>query len=137
LLQTAWFIVHQLFFTFQMRTCAGARILLLEDPFDRSLYSRELVIGDRNNTKIRLLDASENVVLEKDVNGLVHCSELRPFWISWNWQIGELRVGKGLVNTEEILHYVDAAMSPFHAVSVSTGDGFTGEWQFTRDVGQL
>lgn len=120
-----------------MRTCAGARILLLEDPFDRSLYSRELVIGDRNNTKIRLLDASENVVLEKDVNGLVHCSELRPFWISWNWQIGELRVGKGLVNTEEILHYVDAAMSPFHAVSVSTGDGFTGEWQFTRDVGQL
>jgi Farnesoic acid 0-methyl transferase len=136
-LKTAWFIVHQPFFTFQVRACADARILLLEDPVDVSLYSREVILGGVGNTKVMIYDSRNATLAEQDARGLLSCNELQQFWISWNLQSMMLSIGRGTVGSEQILQYADNAMRPIHVVSVSTVNGIDGEWQFSRDAGKL
>jgi hypothetical protein len=134
-MQTAWFIVHHPFFTFKVRACGEARILLLADPFDVSLYSREIVIGGFSNTKVLIYDSRNATLAERDIKGLLNCNELQQFWISWNLQTMLLLVGRGNVGNEELLQYSDTQLQPIHAVSVSTANGISGEWQFSRDAG--
>lgn len=135
--RTAWFFVHHPFFAFKVRACAGARVLLLEDPVQGSLYSREVVLGGLGNTKVLIYDSRNATLAETDAKGLLNCNELQQIWISWDLQTTLLRVGRGNVGAEEILRYADKDMRPIHAVSVSTDIGISGEWQLTRDAGKL
>lgn len=130
----AWFIVHQLVFSFRLRTCGEARIQLFEDPFDWSQYSREIVIGGFNNTKSIIYGTGNVTLAERDTVGIVQCEDSQQFWISWQ---GKLAVGKGMINSEEFLSYADVFMRPIHGVSVLSGESYAGEWQFTRDAGEF
>jgi len=109
-----------------------ARILLLEDPYDISLYSREIVIGAVNNTKLIIYSVDRATLAETVLGGTVNCDEARRFWVSWTSQT--LRIGRGVLDSEELLQYFDTEFRPILAVSVASGSA--GEWQFTRGFGE-
>ena len=104
----------------------------MEDPNDVSLYSREIAIGAVNNTKVMIFAADHSTLAETVMGGVVNCDEARRFWISW--KTGTLRIGRGTLDSEELLSYVDTMVRPIFAVSVASGS--SGEWQFTRDAGE-
>jgi Farnesoic acid 0-methyl transferase len=104
----------------------------MEDPYVVSLYSREIVIGAVNNTKVIIYAADHSTLAETVRRGVVNCDEARQFWISW--KTGILRIGRGMLDGEELLSYVDTMVRPILAVSVASGS--SGEWQFTRDAGE-
>jgi hypothetical protein len=134
-LETAWFIVHQPFIAFQVLACREARILLTEDPFDLSVYTREVLLGGWGNTKSAIYTKNNQTGVEKDTTGILDCEDFRQFWI--RWESGVLSVGQGQLNGEELMSYEETESRSIVAVSISTGDGSTGEWQFNHDVGMV
>jgi len=132
-----WLIVHSVVITFKVRACEEARILLTENPYNLATYSREVIIGGWNNTRSAIVrHENHSILVERETRTILQCSELQDFWIGWNKQNGgRISVGKGVLGSGEFLTHMDPEFGHIYGVSVSTGNGFTGEWQFSTTVG--
>jgi acid stress-induced BolA-like protein IbaG/YrbA len=132
---TAWFIVQKSQITFQVRACSEVRVLLTEDLFDLSLYTREVILGASGNTRSVILGRNNVTLIENSTANVVQCNDFRQFLISW--ESGMLQVNREQSTGDTLLKYLDTEMRTVHAVSISTGDGSTGEWRFSRDAGEI
>lgn len=132
---TAWFFVQKSQITFQVRACSEVRVLLTADPFDLSLYTREFILGASGNTKSVILGRNNATLVENITADVVQCNDFRQFLVSW--ESGMLQVSREQSTGGALLKHLDAEMRTVHAVSISTGDGSTGEWRFSRDAGEI
>ena len=135
----AWFVVHLNFFTFKVRACSEVRLILAEDPFVSSATStrvHEVVVGGWQNTKSVIYKDTINneTVVETATPRILNCNEFREFWIQWQTD-GNISVGEGAVGTGEFLRYTDPDPHPIHSVSISTGEGSSGQWQISSETG--
>lgn len=131
-----WLVVHSVFVFFKLRACQEAKILLAENPYDLNVYAREVIIGGWSNSKSAILKYGDGSILaEKNTTGILQCQMLQDFWIAWNRLDGRLVVGKGELGKGEFLTYVDSDLRHIYGVSVTTGNGYHGEWQFQTSVG--
>jgi len=128
--------VNQQIIAFKVRACAEARILLSEDPFDLTTFSREIVIGGSSNTRSGIYDINNQSLLETSTPAILQCEEFVDFWIRWQSNGGTITVGKGVIDVGVFLKYDDSDPHPVHAVSISTAQNNTGSWQLSTDAGK-
>lgn len=121
--------------SFKVQACAEARIHLTEDPFDNSGYSREIVIGGKNNTMSGVYGIGDTPLKEISTNRLLDCDELLDFWIRYKTAGMTIAVGKGQVDSGTFLEYQDPDPKPIRVVSISTNTNVLGEWQWRYDSG--
>jgi len=63
---------------------------------------------------------------------ILHCSEIRYFWITW--QFGIIEVGKGQAfGWDRIMAYRPLQLYNVEAVGYSTGYGYDGVWTMIAD----
>ena len=81
----AWFQPIYSYFTFKVRTCDNAHILLSTAINDLSpASSYEIVIGAYQNTMSDIRRGPHGEILaQADTPNIVNCDELLPFWIRW------------------------------------------------------
>ena len=135
--KNAWLVVDQQIISFKVRACAEARILLSEDPFDMTMFSREIVIGGESNTKSGIYDNNNQSLMESNTPAILQCDELIDFWIRWQPNGGTITVGKGPIDVGVFLKYDEFDLHPFYAVSISTGQNNSGSWQLKTDAGEI
>ena len=131
----AWLVTDAGFITFQVRACSEARILLAQDPFDVTSPNYEIVIGGSSNTKTSIVKDS-TTLNEANTPGILSCDVPARFWIKWLPTSGII-VGDGILGSRELVRYDNTNMNPLYAVSISTGQGSTGEWQFESHSGKI
>jgi Farnesoic acid 0-methyl transferase len=79
---------------------------------------------------IRIRGLPEYVVV--DTPQIIHCTEVRSFWISWRH--GTIEVGRGLqVGWNSFMAYQPLELYDVVAVGYSTGFGHEGTWIMTTD----
>ena len=66
----------------------------------------------------------------EDTPGIVNCDEWRQFWIRWEYNVVEAGTGND-VGASRVIHWSSVDPIIVAALSLSTGDGFKGEWGFT------
>lgn len=133
--RNAWMLMQRNFFAFQVRACSEVRVLLANDPRDLSVNVKEVLIGGWSNTKSAVYGdlTSNQTVAEVDTNNILNCDSFNEFWIQWH--SGGIDVGKGGLNTQIFLQHSDTNLHRIHALSISTGDGSSGEWQLSVQTG--
>ena len=65
----------------------------------------------------------------------LHCSEFRPFWLSWDK--GLFDVAKGSISGQRILEWQDPNPSPVHSLRLATGEKHMGDWNIPRYEGNI
>jgi hypothetical protein len=64
----------------------------------------------------------------------LNCNETVPFWLSWAF--GDIRVGIGNIMNERIfMQWLDPNPMSVSIISIATGWGSTGIWQFSNFEG--
>ena len=81
------------------------------------------------------MSTNSQPVHSADTNSMLKCDTLVDFWIRWGWD-KSIRVGQGQLDEGQFLEWKDDDTQNIHAISLSTGDGTTGEWQFSSGVGE-
>jgi Farnesoic acid 0-methyl transferase len=136
----AWFVTTSNFFLFRVRACSDVRLLLAAEPYSKNdnngQHVHEVVIGGWHNSRSVIYRdlVSNTTAVEASTPNILSCDELRQFWIRWQSD-GKIAVGQNVINTAEFLSYVDPAPHKINGISVSTGAGSSGEWQFVADSG--
>ena len=73
-------------------------------------------------------------VTEWPTPGVLNCAEMLPFWVSW--AAGRIHVGAGTtVGDVTFLRYADPTPYQVNGLSVATGGGSTGLWEFGHQSG--
>ena len=129
----AWFVTDAGLITFQVQACSEARILIAEDPFNISTSNYEVVIGGSNNAKTSIVK-DLTTLAEADTPGILSCDGPNNFWIRWQSKSG-ITVGQGALDSNLLVNFANLNMNPLYALSISTGQGSTGEWQFESRAG--
>ena len=96
-----------------------------------------LFYGTTCRTLIRRARADGgNTDAETDTPNIVTYDKLQPFWLSWSG--GLIRVGEGhIVGDRELLQWQDPNPRSVHDITVSTGWGANGHWEFDSYEGVL
>ena len=64
-----------------------------------------------------------------DTPNILSSEKLQPFWVRWSK--GLIQVGKGhIVGDQELLQWQDPNPRSVHSITVSTGWGTDGHWEF-------
>ena len=118
------------FLIFQVRSCRSANVFLMERP-DSLSTAIQLILGDAENTRtvIRLPDGQ---MTQTSTPNILSCNLYRQFWI--NWDLGSIKVGKGIPNEDQFLE-VEYTVSSVTVFGVSTEHEVVGDWRFSRDEG--
>ena len=131
-------VTHKTEVTFRVRAKSNAYVALSSVYGETTDKTYEIVIGGWENTKSVIRSSGNGpAIKETTTPGILNEEELRPFWISWKRQV--IEVGEGSRRGQgRILHW-QVPQSKQHSVncmSVSTGEGATGEWEFVEYLGQ-
>jgi hypothetical protein len=119
----------------KVRACSDARILLARyfSVTDYDVY--EIVIGANGNTiSLIRVGIDGTVLIQQNTNNILHCTYGQWIWVDWSSGIS---VGTGpLVGDLEFLT-VTSLPSKFDisAVTIATGQGAEGFWEFTSVPG--
>ena len=74
-------------------------------------------------------------VTREGTPGILDCTKLRPYWITWNDGNVELGVGDFLYE-DTMVEWEDNTPHPVTAISLSGGPNLSpGSWEFSRDAG--
>ena len=123
---------------FQVKAGNDAHIGLAASVGNTDSRVYEVVIGGNNNTQsfIRRSPQANNEVLA-ETKDILSANEYRTFWI--RWANNNLEVGEGSnIGVSKFMSWDD--ISDPHSVtglSLSTGWGATGDWQFSYITGEL
>ena len=82
------------------------------------------------------MSANSEPVHSVDTPNMLKCDTLVDFWIRWGWD-QSIRVGQGRLDEGLFLEWKDSDAQNIHAMSLTTGDGTTGEWRFSSNAGQV
>ena len=80
------------------------------------------------------LSANSSPLTTASTPNMLQCDRLIDFWIRWAWNKG-VRVGQGQLDQGQIMEYTDSNQDNIHSISLTTGDGTAGEWQFSYSKG--
>ena|SRR6218665_1442847 len=100
-------------------------------------YAVEVGLGVENNKKsfIRLLLGSSSS-FETSTPNLLHCDDMRAFWVSWDNEY--FKVGRGLMVDEQIImNLQDPNRHTFNAIALSSSWGSSAVWQVYENSGIL
>lgn len=64
----------------------------------------------------------------------LHCNTSMKFYVSW--ENGLIRVGKDNIQMPAFMEYQEENVFPIYGVSLSTGNGNTGNWRFEENYGE-
>ncbi|ELU12989.1 hypothetical protein CAPTEDRAFT_114549 [Capitella teleta] len=131
-----WFVTERTSISFKVKTCADAHLALSTDPMDVSTNTYEVIIGGWENTRSSIRRGIGGDQLQTaSTPDVLSCDELRLFWVSW--QEGRIRAGQGNSLDHNILvEWVDPEPMGVGIISVTTGWGSTGEWEFANILGK-
>lgn len=135
---------HKTSFSFRLRSCIEARLLLARYPGNNATAS-ELSIGAENNQKTKFLPdrqhpAEQEVVTETP--NILSCDTFRDFWISIDGKY--FQFGKGTaISANVILEYTFSSIQTVNALAFSSypigtvppGQKYGGEWSFAQSEG--
>ncbi|KAI0235762.1 hypothetical protein LSAT2_013711 [Lamellibrachia satsuma] len=116
----------------RVKACSDVHVALAP-IFDNATDYVDITIGGWNNkqTAIRVQQGDhETIQVAEDTRGIVNCDEWRQFWIRWEYNVVEAGAGND-VGASRVIHWSSVDPIIVTALSVSTGDGFKGEWGFT------
>ena len=119
----------------QVQACHDAHVLLSNSPENvDNVY--EIALGIKNNTEsvIRRGFQGGNEVTAQ-TPGILHCDELRTFWIRWSADVIEVGYGRK-VGEELFMIMTNTPLGQsITSLSVSTGWGSTGVWNTNSVTG--
>jgi Farnesoic acid 0-methyl transferase len=122
--------------TFEVTACNNARLKLAQRPFGTVKY--EVIVGAEGNSLTRILSyddsGSSEQVAERDTPGIIDCSELRRFTVSW--MSDKIQLSSGSMSGRVIIDWrTDQNKLALFAVGLATGPGSTGDWKFSSSEG--
>jgi len=120
---------------FKVQACADAHIALSSQLGLSIQHTYEVVLGGWQNSRSAIRNKTQGMDwTDVSTPDILHCDEMRSFWISWEY--GLIMVGKGSkVGKNEVMHWLDPAPYSVHAISVSTGYESSGLWEFSSTEG--
>lgn len=142
----AWLTTHKTAFTFKLRSCIEARLLISKHPGDDMTEAAELFIGTDSNSRTKFLPNRQapgtNEVSEETPN-ILSCDTFRDFWMSWDGKYFEF--GKGtIIKENKVLEKgysntltVNAIAFSSISAAVPPGQSYGGEWDFAQAEGAL
>lgn len=133
------FKTTQTFLNFVIQSCRSAHLKLSQTSFTSPLY--EVIIGHNSNTKSQIIRYTMNesginvgtVVAEEMSQGILDCSQQRPFWMSW--QGGKIEVAMESSSGQRFLDWMDSAPQQVSALNLATGPESRGEWKYSAKEG--
>jgi len=115
---------------FRVRACSSAH-LLMASIYNHGMHTTDLTIGGSGNTKTVLKHhGSGKEVASADTENILHCNEMRSFWVSWAY--GYFRVGWGSTLGVGIILNVEKTGDINHdvtAIGLYTEIGIAGVWE--------
>lgn len=127
---------HRTSLSFRVKACHDAHVALASTLADTRQHAYEIVLGASGNqyTIIRNMTL-DFPVMTVHTPGILDCTEMRKFWISWEG--GLVRVGYGLrAGLQTIMEWQDTDPYAIHAYGISTGFGASGVWQLIDYTGK-
>lgn len=118
---------HRRSLVFGVTACSDVHVVLSTNTRNFSTGMIEIVIGGWTNTKsvIRIVD--DRHYAEVETPSILHCTESRFFWITW--QYGAIEAGKGeIAGKERFIDYQPLELYDIRSVGYSTGYGSDGSW---------
>ena len=71
------------------------------------------------------------IVMQESTPGILNCSEMRSFWISWS--LGHIKLGHGSqVDDRLITQWRDPQPLSVGMIAISTGSSSQGTWHFSN-----
>lgn len=129
------FAAHFKNFSFSVRCCNSARILLTNEINNYPIFFFEFKIGHDNNKSTSyqwcLTRDTGKCCSYKSVSSsrILNCDRFRVFWISWDTDIFQLGIGDGtVIETAPI-----TMPTMVNYVAVSTNSGLNDTWIFNED----
>ena len=126
-------------FTFQVRECVNARVMLSLNPgvVDTLTYVIDLGGASGHEVLLHHLDEDGNVVNNASarVFGVVDCESPKAFWASWRF--GVVEVGQGLPNELPVIRYIDHKAHPVYGLALSSSSTNAAQWTFNAEEGMF
>ena len=123
----------------RVRAAAWAHVALSTVYGDTDHQTYEIVLGGWENKRSAIRYGGRGpVVAETATPELLDADDFRSFWISW--EASTVEVGRGMKKGLDRFLTWSAPPGQRHAVncmSVSTGDGASGQWEFVEYLGKI
>ena len=120
--------------SFKVRACSDVYISLARYIGITDYDNYEIMIS---NSKVAIRDGvGGSSLVEKQVTGLLHCTQSNWFWVNWSKGIS---MGSGPYVNDQILLSLDQLPRSFQIYSAgfTTGAGNDGDWEFTSVPGNF
>ena len=116
---------------FYVQANNDAHVLLQSRKNDEVNGVYEIVIGGWRNSKSVIRDRKQGTNYALTHNMGLNSTSLRPFWVSF--QNGWVKVGTGTeVGENQFMSWEDPTPAKIKFISVSTGFGSSGRWEFSK-----
>ena len=125
---------HQ--FVFKAKACSDVHVAL--SSVHGSSDGMEVVIGGWSNSMSAIRPTKGGHLTEVTTLDILSCDQFRSFWITWSNTYGTYNVGTGEVVDQQIFmsYTEDSPRGNIHHIGLSTGYGFSGEWEFHETIGR-
>jgi hypothetical protein len=119
---------------FKVRADRDATVSLLGAPGISWLAHYTLTIGHGDDTTLRVLNNTHDILVEQHTPDIISPTEMKTFWLEWkNYHVA---FGRGsVVGQDQVLEYVDPSQPYVHSVAFSNGGDIVGTWELgTVDI---
>lgn len=120
--------------TFKVKADKDATVSLLGAPGASWLAHYTLTIGHGDQTTLKVLNDTHDIIIEEPTQNILHPDEFRTFWLLW--EDHKIRFGKGTtIESEQVLQYQDPSKPYIHSVAFSNSGDKPGVWELgTVDI---
>lgn len=119
----------------EVAACHGVFVELVEIPGNPRTRTYEFAIGLQENSKCELRDGIDGNLLASHNEGLLHCTELRAFWFTW--ERGVIKMGTGYnVGSNMVIQYSDPNPLTVNAVGIGALEGVDALFEFKNYPGE-
>ena len=102
-----------------------------------------MVLGadDNQRSVIRYGSTTDrNTVFNTSTPNILHCNELRTFWLSWDHGVGMVKIGRGpLVDENGFMQWTNPQRPApnFNALALSCYTGSAALWKVNENAGKM